>query len=62
MMDMCVAAYNYEVNDSDPLPANPTTAEIRQECNEMIRNVMQMEPTELAVNMCVGTMLRELNK
>ena len=62
MIDECVRAFNYTMNDPNPLSANPTVSEITQKCTEILRNELQSEPPKLEVNMCVGTALGEMNK
>jgi hypothetical protein len=62
MIDGCVRAFNYTINDPNPLSANPTVQEVTQKCIEILRNELQSEPPKLEVNTCVGTVLGEMNK
>lgn len=40
----------------------PSASEIRTRCIDTIRDLQGSEPTKLAVNICVGTVLDQLNK
>jgi hypothetical protein len=62
MIDACVRAAKYTINDPNPLSANPTVQEVTQKCTELLRNEYQGEPPKLEVNLCVGTLLGEMNK
>ena len=60
--DMCIRAYNYAANDPNPISANPSVAEITQKCTDITRNILGSEPPKFEVNVCIGTVLAELNK
>ena len=61
MIDGCVRAFNNEMNSPTHLSANPTVAEITQKCTDSISQLYGTAP-KLAVNVCVGGLLQELNK
>ena len=41
---------------------HPSAEEIRERCISTLRDIMDAEPPKLSVNICVGTVLGELNK
>ena len=61
MIDVCVRTFNNEMNSPNHLSANPTTSEITDKCTEAISREYGSAP-KLSVNICVGTVLGELNK
>ena len=56
-MNNTVAQFSH-IGSSD----QPSPSEIRQRCVDTLRDISDSEPTKLAVNICVGTVLQELNK